>query len=314
VAERFSRIDSFVLQDRQNENFLIRINYSPVETRYLFTMATRPSPKETRMEDLLNQNIKDIIKSWPATAQALADFNIGCTTCSLGTCRLRDIIEIHNLDQNQEHQLFTKIAAIIYPGQTVDIPVLPRKMASARADRKLSPPIRMLVEEHVAIKRVAAFVPAACAAFNPTDENARQTMAAIIDFIRGYADRYHHAKEEEILFGLFDANKEIISAMCQEHEIGRAHIRQAAMALEKGDLLALKAHLEAWANLLTEHIRKEDEILFPWMDRELKDTQVGRLYGRFLEVERELGAGVQASLRFSERCQSTAADHRAVLG
>ena len=29
--------------------------------------------------------------------------------------------------------------------------------------------------------------------------------------------------------------------------------------------------------LLTEHIRKEDEILYPWMEQQLSDGQIGRL-------------------------------------
>jgi hemerythrin-like domain-containing protein len=39
--------------------------------------------------------------------------------------------------------------------------------------------------------------------------------------------------------------------------------------------------------LLLEHIKKEDEILYPWIDRGLSDAQVGRLFSRFSEIDRE---------------------------
>jgi hemerythrin-like domain-containing protein len=41
----------------------------------------------------------------------------------------------------------------------------------------------------------------------------------------------------------------------------------------------------AYRELLTEHIRKEDEILYPWMDRELSVKQVGELFSKFNEAD-----------------------------
>jgi hemerythrin-like domain-containing protein len=39
------------------------------------------------------------------------------------------------------------------------------------------------------------------------------------------------------------------------------------------------------AGVLTEHIKKEDEILYPWMDRNLSTRQVGEMFARFREVD-----------------------------
>ena len=47
-------------------------------------------------------------------------------------------------------------------------------------------------------------------------------------------------------------------------------------------------HLEKYAELLTEHIKKEDEILYPWMDRNLSISQIGELFSRFDEAEKKL--------------------------
>ena len=48
-------------------------------------------------------------------------------------------------------------------------------------------------------------------------------------------------------------------------------------------------NLADYGALLTEHIRKEDEILYPWMDRSLSDSQIGKLYASFRDVDARFG-------------------------
>jgi len=47
--------------------------------------------------------------------------------------------------------------------------------------------------------------------------------------------------------------------------------------------------MTAYAKLLTEHIKKEDEILYPWIDRSLTTTQVGELFQKFSDSNNTLG-------------------------
>jgi len=101
-----------------------------------------------------------------------------------------------------------------------------------------------------------------------------------VDFIRSYADRFHHAKEEDILFACFDPGLDILKAMHEDHDRGRAHVRGVVEALEQGDREGVAAHLAGYAGVLSEHIKKEDEILYPWMDRNLSVRQVGELFAR----------------------------------
>ncbi len=48
-------------------------------------------------------------------------------------------------------------------------------------------------------------------------------------------------------------------------------------------------HLEAYRNLLVEHIKKEDEVLYPWIDRNLNISKVGELFAQFAAIDREFG-------------------------
>ena len=140
-----------------------------------------------------------------------------------------------------------------------------------------------LVDEHKLILRMIALL----------ERNAPQTAAGSYtnwqfylaggDFIRNYADRFHHAKEEDVLFAALVKNgmpskNSPIEAMLMEHDQGRAFVR--AMETAALDALAGKDGQEgviaenslAYAELLRGHIGKEDEILYPLAERVIPDT------------------------------------------
>lgn len=241
------------------------------------------------MEQYLNKGIKEIIAQYPEVEKILDEYDIGCGPCSVGICELKDIVDIHNLPAAQEQELMHKIAAVIYPGQDVKIPANQKKTPAAKEELTYSPPMKKLVDEHVLIKRWIALIPAVVENLDLETEEGRQLILDGIDMIRSYADRYHHAKEEDILFKYFDENSQILQVMYEDHTTGRGHVKAMLQALEHKDKTKLGEHLMAYRELLTGHIKKEDEILFPWMDRNLSTTQVDELLSRFDEVDQQMG-------------------------
>ena len=81
---------------------------------------------------------------------------------------------------------------------------------------------------------------------------------------------------------------DIIKTIYEDHENARAHVKAMLEGLDKKDKEAVSEHLNAYQELLTEHIKKEDEILYPWMDRNLSITQIGELFSKFNEKDEEL--------------------------
>lgn len=77
--------------------------------------------------------------------------------------------------------------------------------------------------------------------------------------------------------------------MYEDHTTGRGHVKAMLQALEHKDKTKLGEHLMAYRELLTGHIKKEDEILFPWMDRNLSTTQVDELISKFDAVDKQMG-------------------------
>jgi len=255
------------------------------------------------MEQYLNKGIKEIIEQFPQVEKILDEFGIGCGPCSVGICELKDIVDIHNLPAEQEQELMHKIAAVIYPGQDVQLPESKKKTPAVKQEKKFSVPMKRLVDEHVLIKRWIALIPAVVDNLDLATDEGRQRILDGIDLIRSYADRYHHAKEEEILFKYFDEHSEILQVMYEDHTTGRGHVKAMLEALERKDPATLGQHLLAYRDLLTQHIKKEDEILFPWMDRNLSASQVDELMSKFDEVDQQLGYSTEKYEAFVQKLE-----------
>ena len=236
------------------------------------------------MEKYLNMPIKEVITKFPKVADILNEYKIGCVPCNAGSCLLRDVVEVHNLSIEGEEKVMAKIAGVIYPGQNVSIPRLKRKVKAGSGVWKYSPPIKMLVDEHALIKRWIELIPEVIEGFDLSSPRDRHMILDGVDFIRSYADKYHHAKEEEILFKYFDENLDIIKTMLDDHTTGRNHVKAIVEALEKKDKKAIVEHLTGYKDLLAEHVKKEDEILYPWMDKNLSVSHVGELFRKFNEA------------------------------
>jgi hemerythrin-like domain-containing protein len=158
-------------------------------------------------------------------------------------------------------------------------------------------PTEILSTEHRVIEQVLACLEVLadrCTADGVLD---RQAAGQALDFFRTFADGCHHGKEEDHLFPLLEARglpREggPTGVMRWEHELGRRHLRVMAEAVDAADISRFADHARAYANLLREHIAKEDERLFPMADRFLTAEDRQELLDRFADVEgRKMHAG-----------------------
>ena len=165
------------------------------------------------MEAYMNKGIKEVIDQFPDVEDILNEYDIGCGPCSVGTCLLKDIVKIHNLPADQEQEMMARIAQTISPGKKIEIPRVKRKIKERPEKFTYSLPMKMLVDEHVLIKRLVALIPAIVENLDAKSEEGRQIILDTVDFIRSYADKFHHAKEEEILFKYFDDSLDMLQRM-----------------------------------------------------------------------------------------------------
>jgi len=253
------------------------------------------------MEGYMNRGIKDVITEHPQLEAILDGYDIGCGACMVGTCLLKDIVEVHGLPPETEKALMGRITKAIYPDADIEIPDDDGK-AVERAFT-YSPPVQTLVDEHVLIKRLIALIPCINESLDLSTEGGRQLVLDGIDFIKTYADSFHHAKEEDLLFKYFNEDSEIVSAFHEDHRVARGHVKNIVEGVAGQDSARVTEHLGAYMELLQGHIKREDEILYPWMDREMSSEQEAELAKAFDEVDVKFGDVNERYGAFVERLE-----------
>jgi hemerythrin-like domain-containing protein len=255
------------------------------------------------METYLNRSIKEVIKEFPPVEKILDEYGIGCGPCAVGLCLLKDIVSIHNLPADQEQEMMARVSQVIEPGRKVQIPRVERKSESKPKEPKYSPPMEKLVDEHGLIKKWLALIPDILPRLNLESEDDRQLIREGVDFIRSYADKFHHAKEEDILFKYFSESLDMVKVMCEDHKTARNHVKAIVEAVERKDRETVVRHLTAYRELLSQHIKREDEIMLPWMDNQLSVSQVGEMFSKFREVEEKMDSYQQKYEDFISRVE-----------
>lgn len=162
---------------------------------------------------------------------------------------------------------------------------------------------KALVDEHKLIKRM----------INVLESNSRKVLEGsftdynffidAVDFIRNYADRFHHAKEEDVLFiAMFDngmpKENSPVAAMLIEHDQGRAYVKEMEEAAKKSlngskqpDKIVKNAR--GYIELLREHIDKEDNILYPLAEKTIPETLKNRIIIGYQNAGEKTPAGFE---------------------
>ena len=63
--------------------------------------------------DLGNEQIQDVIKKYPRIGEILEKYEIGCVTCGVGICLLKDVVSIHALGDEAEEKIEHEINAYL---------------------------------------------------------------------------------------------------------------------------------------------------------------------------------------------------------
>jgi hemerythrin-like domain-containing protein len=157
------------------------------------------------------------------------------------------------------------------------------------------------MNEHRVIERMLRIVSTAADRLEKSEEVERGLWVSASDFLKNFADKCHHAKEEKLLFVKMmerGVSGEVgpIAVMLREHEDGRAHVRKiaelSAGKLGERDTVELIKHTRAYVELLTQHIQKEDHALYPLANQVLTTDDQDYLAEGFEKVEEEImGAG-----------------------
>jgi hemerythrin-like domain-containing protein len=172
-----------------------------------------------------------------------------------------------------------------------------------------------LEDDHVHILKLIEVMERVIGSENPDVGH----LESIVDIIRNFADGLHHAKEENQFFPFlskrgFSLTQGPVAVMLHEHIQGREFVKGIAdnIALYKGGnnsaLGRIYSNMAGYAELLKNHIGKENNILFRMADRALSETDNRELLKQFEEAEKDHGAG-SSSAEYLKRIQQLASSY-----
>ena len=140
-----------------------------------------------------------------------------------------------------------------------------------------------------------------------TLEQAEQAQAidpyfvdTAVDFIRTYADRTHHGKEEDIMFRelrnkqISNKDRLLMDELIEDHIFSRSTTKalvEANIRYRKGNEAALgevMACLKTLVEFYPKHIKKEDDVFFPASRTYFSDIEDQAMLNEFWEFDRKM--------------------------
>jgi hemerythrin-like domain-containing protein len=194
-------------------------------------------------------------------------------------------------------------------GKALIIATLQGEKLRTRTTKMINPkPTEVLEREHHYIQQVVASLLLLADELEKGEAVPAKTLADIMEFLRTFADRCHHGKEEACLFPLLE-QKGVPPQGCplgvlkKEHDAGRSLVAQLAILSDRytkdgSDKELLRTSLLSLAELYGGHIWKEDYLLFPMTNKILSAEEQDQLTKLFNDIDSSIGPNVQQ--RFEE--------------
>jgi hemerythrin-like domain-containing protein len=132
---------------------------------------------------------------------------------------------------------------------------------------------------------------------------SKETFNDIIDVINGFIHKCHQEKEDRLLFPFLKnvrggEKKDFLGQLLMEHVSARDEIRNLAGAVNyiyqgKKAKKKITKIARAYIKFMDKHIRMEEKVLFPWMNKVLTRDEQMILITKFEAMEKEdIEAGV----------------------
>lgn len=161
-------------------------------------------------------------------------------------------------------------------------------------------PLALLHAEHRLILQVLDCIEAMAAAARRTGHVNEAAAGAAVEFMRTYADRCHHGKEEDLLFPFLDglgAHGIDLATLAEEHVRGRRLVTATARAIAADNGGSFAQAAGAYVELIRGHIEREEAGLLARAAQILDGAGRAELARRFAVVADDtLGADAHARM------------------
>ncbi|MBW1850803.1 MAG: hemerythrin domain-containing protein [Deltaproteobacteria bacterium] len=162
--------------------------------------------------------------------------------------------------------------------------------------------IEILVNEHALIRQFLDNLSMAAEKLEADERPSKEFFEKALEFARNFTDKFHHFKEEYVMFaqlaqkkgGILDGQ---IDSLRHQHEHGRNFILEISNSLDgyaRGDeihTITLLENLAAYISLLRHHMHREDHGFYQTVKKEFSENELQGLLELFNEEDQKVGGG-----------------------
>jgi len=157
-----------------------------------------------------------------------------------------------------------------------------------------------LMIEHRLIERMISTIKVLLLQIESTQTVDPVFVDKVVDFIRTYADRTHHGKEEDILFrelskrALSAKDQRVMKELIEEHVFGRQVTKTLVEAntryrnSDESALADIIDQLRILTGFYPNHIEKEDKVFFPAYSVYLTNEEDQKMLSEFYKFDQRM--------------------------
>ena len=156
-----------------------------------------------------------------------------------------------------------------------------------------------LMIEHRLIEKMIEIIKQKIKEIKTTGQVEPVFIDVAVDFIKIYADKTHHGKEEDILFrdcikkNMSDDDTRIMNELIEEHKYGRKNVSELVEAKEKyikgeNTIDTIIEKLNTLTEFYPKHIEKEDKLFFPNSEKYFTEIELNEMLNEFWEFDKKM--------------------------
>jgi len=160
-------------------------------------------------------------------------------------------------------------------------------------------PRGFLMIEHRLIEKMISNIEDEVTRIEKTKKADPEFIDKAVDFIRIYADKTHHGKEEDILFqkcekkNMSEQDTKIMNELIEEHKFGRKVVAELLDAkkgyVENGSgLKTIVDKLNTLVDFYPKHIKKEDDTFFPHSEDYFSEEELEAMLKEFWDFDKDM--------------------------
>ncbi|MFI5150006.1 MAG: hemerythrin domain-containing protein [Bacteroidia bacterium] len=160
--------------------------------------------------------------------------------------------------------------------------------------------LQILYTEHELLVDVLGFIPETDKLISIDRLRYIYTIESMLEFFRIYGDKYHHYKEEQVLFPAMIMKKEVLhnkalKELIDNHDDFRDMLGNVETFLNRSDFVEASRQLHIYSANLISHVFTENREVFQRLSGLLSQEELDNMYLRFIKIDLDLG--VEEKLR-----------------